>query len=197
MYPKSPQKPAIIESEIGKRIKSFRTRKNITFEQLAAKTGFTKGYLFKVEKSQKSPPVCTLGIISRALGVTISAILGEDNLSLPFCHVKKDERILISRDGTEFGYAYEAIAYKYPNKKIEPFILTLPVNPKKKTIYRHEGEELLYVLEGKMKFFHNDQEYIVEKDDCIYFDSSLPHYGESIGRKSVKCLMVVYNNNGG
>jgi transcriptional regulator with XRE-family HTH domain len=190
-------KPAIIESEIGKRIKAFRTKKSITLEQLAHQTGFTKGYLSKVEKSEKSPPVSTLGIIARTLSVTISAILGEETLSVPFCLVKKAERPVISRSGTAFGYAYEAIAYKYPNKKMEPFVLTLPVNPPKKTVYRHEGEEILFVLEGTMKFRHNNQEYIVEAGDCVYFDASLPHYGESMGRKKVKCLMVIYNNNGG
>jgi transcriptional regulator with XRE-family HTH domain len=193
MYAESELKPAIVESEIGKRIKAFRTKKSITLEQLANQTGFTKGYLSKVEKSEKSPPVSTLGIIARVLGVTISAILGEENQSVPLCLVKKGERPLISRNGTAFGYSYEAIAYKFPNKKMEPFILTLPANPKK-TIYRHEGEELLYVLEGTMKFHHYNQECIVEEGDCVYFDSSLPHFGESMGRKRVKCLMVIYNN---
>lgn len=191
------QKPVIVESEIGKRIKAFRAKKSITLEQLASQTGFTKGYLSKVEKSEKSPPVSTLGIIARAVGVTISAILGEENHSVPFCLVKKGERPLISRNGSAFGYSYEAIAYKFPNKKMEPFILTLPVNPKKKTIYRHEGEEILFVLEGTMKFHYNNQEYIVEEEDCIYFDSSLPHFGESTGHKRVRCLMVFYNNTGG
>lgn len=196
MYIASEHKPAIVESEIGKRIKAFRAKKSITLEQLASQTGFTKGYLSKVEKSEKSPPVSTLGIIARALGVTISAILGEENQSVPLCLVKKGERPLISRNGTAFGYSYEAIAYKFPNKKMEPFILTLPVNPKKKTIYRHEGEELLFVLEGTMKFHHNNQDCIVEEGDCIYFDSSLPHFGESTGNKRVKCFMVIYNNTG-
>jgi transcriptional regulator with XRE-family HTH domain len=193
MYAESEHKPAIVESEIGKRIKAFRTIKSITLEQLANLTGFTKGYLSKVEKSEKSPPVSTLGVIARALDVTISAILGEENPAVPLCLVKKGERPLISRNGTAFGYSYEAIAYKFPNKKMEPFILTLPVNPKK-TIYRHEGEELLYVLEGTMKFLHDNKEYIVEEGDCIYFDSGLPHFGESTGNKRVRCLMVIYNN---
>jgi len=189
-------KPVIVESEIGKRIKAFRAKKGITLEQLASRTGFTKGYLSKVEKSEKSPPVSTLGIIARALGVTISAILGEENPSVPFCLVKKGESSLISRDGNSSEYSYEAIAYKFPNKKMEPFILTLPVNPKKKNFYRHEGEELLFVLEGTMQFQYNNQEYIVEQGDCIYFDSSLPHFGESAGHKRVRCLMVLYNNTG-
>jgi len=152
--------------------------------------------LSKVEKSEKSPPVSTLGIIARALGVTISAILGEENPSVPFCLIKKGESPLISRNGNSSEYSYEAIAYKFPNKKMEPFILTLPVNPKKKNMYRHEGEELLFVLEGTMQFQYNNQEYIVEQGDCIYFDSSLPHFGESRGDQRVRCLIVIYNYTG-
>lgn len=147
-------KPVIIESEIGKRIKSFRTQKGFTLEQLASQTGFTKGYLSKVEKSEKSPPVSTLGIIARVLGVTISAILVEEDSSVPLCLVKKGEGPLISKHGS--SYSFEAIAYHFPNKKMEPFILTLPVNPKKKSLYRHEGEELLFVLDGTMQFQYNE-----------------------------------------
>src|SRR5512136_2174920 len=191
------QEQAIIEAEIGKRIKAFRTQKRITLEQLAKKTGFTKGYLSKVETSKKSPPVSTLGIIARALGVTISALLGEDAPRTPLCLVRKDERPLIARDGTAFGYSYEAMAYKYPNKTMEPFLLTLPVKPKKRTVYQHEGEEILFVIEGTMKFLHGTEEHIVNEGDCIYFDSSLPHFGESVGTKEVKCFIVICNPTNG
>jgi transcriptional regulator with XRE-family HTH domain len=191
------RKSAIIESEIGKRIKAFRINKRITLEQLADQTGFTKGYLSRIEKSEKSPPVSTLGIIARAFDITISTLLGEENHYTSLGIVKKKERPLIARDGSAFGYSYEAIAHKFPNKKMEPFILTLPVNLKKKSIFQHEGEEILFVLEGTMKFFHGNQEYIVEKGDCLYFDSSFPHFGESLGQKEVKCLMAIYTPAGG
>ena len=191
------QDPAIVEAEIGKRIKSFRTQKQITLEGLAQRTGFTKGYLSKVEKSKKSPPVSTLGIIARALGVTISALLGEEAPRTSFCLVRKDERPLIARNGTAFGYSYEAMAYRFPNKTMEPFLLTLPVKPKKRTLYQHEGEEILFVIQGTMKFFHGNEEYIVDEGDCIYFDSGIPHWGESIGPEEVKCFMVIWNPTNG
>lgn len=192
------QDQAIVEAEIGKRIKAFRTQKRITLEELAKQAGFTKGYLSKVEKSKKSPPVSTLGIIARALGVTISALLGEEaSPRTAFCLVRKDERPVIARNGTAFGYSYEAMAYRYPNKIMEPFILTLPVKPKKRTLYQHEGEEILFVIQGTMKFFHGNEEYVVNEGDCIYFDSSLPHWGESIGPEEVKCFMVICNPTNG
>ena len=186
------QKSLFIESEIGRRIKASRINKKFTLEQLANLTGFTKGYLSRIEKSEKSPPLATLGIIARALGITISFLVGEEEQQTSIGIVKKGERPLFARKGTAFEYSYEAVAHTYPNKKMEPFILTLPLKPKKKTIAQHEGEELLFVLEGTMKFLHGNREYIVEEGDCIYFDSGIPHFGESLGRKEAKCFMVIY-----
>jgi transcriptional regulator with XRE-family HTH domain len=187
------QKPAISEAEIGKRIKSLRQKKRITLESLAAETGFTKGYLSKVEKSVKAPPVSTLGIIARALDVTISVLLGEGSPVLPISLVKKGERPLIGRAGSRYGYTYEAVAHKFTHKMMEPFVLTLPVHPKKRTVYQHEGQEILFVLEGKMKFLHGEMELMAEEGDCVYFDSGIPHFGESVGNKAAKCFMVIYN----
>ena len=189
------QTPIIAEAEIGKRIKALRTMRRVTLEQLALQTGFTKGYLSKVEKSEKAPPVSTLGNIARALNVTISALLGEDNNQRSsFCFVAKGERPLISRDSTAFGYSFEAVAHKYPNKMMDPFILTLPAKPKKQGVFHHEGEEVLFVLEGKMRFTHGNDVYIVDEGDCIYFDSGIPHFGMSVGPGDVKCFMVIFNS---
>jgi transcriptional regulator with XRE-family HTH domain len=184
----------IIESEIGKRIKKIRLEKRITLEKLALQTGFTKGYLSKVGKSMKAPPVSTLGTIARALDVTISNLLGEEIPTNPICLVKKDERFVVGGERAQFGYSYEALAHKFTNKMMEPFILTLPAETKKRVIYQHEGQEILFVLEGTMKFHHGAEELIVKEDDCIYFDSGIPHFGESVGNKAVKFFMVVYSS---
>ena len=184
---------SVVEAEIGKRIKALRSARGTTLEQLARQTGFTKGYLSKVEKSEKAPPVSTLGTIARAFNTTISTLLGEESPSVSLSLVRKNEAPLIARDGTAFGYAYEAMAYKYSNKVMEPFILTLPMNPKKRTIYQHEGEEILFVIQGRMKFTHGSETVIVNTGDCIYFDSSIPHFGETIGTPEVKCFMVICN----
>jgi transcriptional regulator with XRE-family HTH domain len=186
------QKTLFVESEIGKRIKAARINKKLTLEKLANKTGFTRSYLSRIEKSEKSPPLSTLGIIARVLGITISFLVGEEKQQTSFGIVKKGERPLVTRKGTTLDYSYEAVAHTFPNKKMEPFILTLPYKPKKKTIHQHEGEEILFVLKGTMKFLHGNREHIVEEGDCIYFDSGFPHFGESLGRKEAQCFMVIY-----
>jgi transcriptional regulator with XRE-family HTH domain len=188
------QSSTINESEIGKKIKAVRLSKGITLETLATQTGFTKSYLAKLEKSEKAPPVSTLGIIARALDLTISYLLGEEIHSTSVCHIKKGERTPVTRNGTEFGYSYEVIAHKFANKIMEPFILTLPFKPKKQTMFQHEGQEILFVLEGNVKFHHGPEEFTAEEGDCIYFDSAIPHFGEAVGPKGAKCLMVIPGN---
>ena len=187
------QQPVIVESEIGRRIKTFRTERKITLEQLAIKTNLSKGYLSKVEKSGKAPPVSTLANIARALNVTISALLGEVGQGTSLCLVRKDERPFVNRNGISFGYSYEAVAYKYPNRIMEPYILTLPAGPKKRTLFQHEGEEILFMIQGTMKFRYGNEEYIANEGDCLYFDSGIPHFGEAVGEEDAKCFMVMCN----
>ena len=198
VYTMMKQKSLFIESEIGRRIKASRINKKFTLEQLANQTGFTRGYLSRIEKSEKSPPLSTLGTIARALGITISFLVGEEDHQTSISIVKKGGRPLIARDGNALEYSYEAVAHTFPHKKMEPFILTLPLKPKKKTFHQHDGEEILFVLEGTMKFLHGNREYLIEEGDCLYFDSSFPHFGESVGRMEAKCFMVIYTPaNGG
>lgn len=67
----------INEGEVGKRIKACRLKKKITLARLAEKAGLTKGYLSKIENTRKAPPVSTLIILARVLGINVSDILGE------------------------------------------------------------------------------------------------------------------------
>lgn len=180
------------EEELGKRIQQHRVDKGLTLQELAERTGLTKGYLSKIENSEKAPPVSTLINLAKALNVSMSEIFGEIDERSPICLIKKVERRIIARDGSVFGYAYETLAHKFHNKKMEPYFLTIPLAPKENVLFQHKGEEIVFVLEGTFKFFYGEKEFIVEDGDCMYFDSSIPHYPVCQGDKEAKCLIVIY-----
>ena len=56
------------EKIICRNIKKLRKQNHLTLENLASLTGLTKGYLSKVERSQKAPPYSTLNKIAGAHG---------------------------------------------------------------------------------------------------------------------------------
>ena len=182
----------IKEDQIGWHIKKLRLERNLTQEALAEQAGLTKGYLSKIENSKNAPPVSTLINLAKALGVDISAIFSDEGIRTPITHIKKGERNVVARNGSAFGYFYEPLALKFPNRNMDPYVLTFPVNIHTKATFQHKGEELVFMLEGTMKFFYGDQVLIVEEGDCIYFDASIPHHGICEGKKEVKCFMVIY-----
>lgn len=189
----------ISEEDVGIRIKELRIMKGMTLEQLAQKTDFSKGYLSKVENSKKSPPVSTLIRIADVLNVRLTDIFGEGNGDDLISIVKKGERKSMALPGTLFGYCYQTLAHKYANKKMQPYFMTKPLIPKNQALFRHKGEEMIYMLEGKMEYFVDESQFILEEGDCLYFDSNLEHYGNAIGDKDVKALLIIYtedNNKG-
>ncbi len=183
----------IDEAEIGRKIKQLRLDRGLNLQDVANATGFTKGYLSKVENSKKAPPVSTLLVIARALGTNISAIFSDEDDKPTITLVKKSERTTMTRNGTEFGYSYEPLALKFPQRRMDPYILTVPVRSRRRRFFQHKGEEILFVLEGTSRFMHGDKEFLVEEGDCVYFDSSIPHLGIAEGSKPVKCFMVIFS----
>ena len=183
------------EKEIGPFIRKLRKDRGMTMAQLAKRTGFTQGFLSKVENSKKAPSIGTLMKLAKTLDVRVADFFGESELDTTATLVKKDERREMARNGTNFGYSYEALAPRFLNKHMDPYILRDPPGRDTKPVFQHEGEEMLYVLEGKTKFFHGDKEFILEEGDCLYFNAAVPHYGVALGDKEFKCLLVLYTPN--
>ena len=48
------------------------------------------------------------------------------------------------------------------------------------------------MVEGTMRFFHGEDEYLLETGDCVYFDSSVPHFALPADHREVKCVDVIY-----
>ena len=82
------------ERQITRNIKRIRLDKNLSQEKLAKLSGLTKGYISKIEKSDKAPPLSTLSKIAHALDTDI-ALLTSEELEVPedanLCIVRKGE----------------------------------------------------------------------------------------------------------
>jgi transcriptional regulator with XRE-family HTH domain len=179
---------------VGKKIREFRSGRNLSLEKLADLTGFTKGYLSRIENSPKPPPIYTLSKISSALGVDVSKLLsGEtgtqeaEGLTI----TRNKEHAVTDGRGTPYGYVYEALAQGKPGKNMEPFLVTNSF--KGRTDFQHEGEEFLFVLEGTLEFIFGEKSFILEKGDCAYFESGFSHGGRSLGEVPAKILIVIYS----
>lgn len=175
------------------RIKRLRLNKKRTLESLAKITGFTVGYLSRIENSDKAPPISTLSKIAQALEVDISFLLFDERANDPRNMVitRKDGRRKGSDRKASYGYRYEALASKKIGKNMEPYLI-YPDFEYSSPI-QHDGEEFFYVLEGRVEFVYGDERCTLEAGDSMYFDAHIPHSGMSLGNQKARVLIIIYS----
>jgi transcriptional regulator with XRE-family HTH domain len=181
------------EKTIAANIKKVRTKMKMTLQELADRTGLTKGYLSKVERSEKAPPYSTLSKIVGAMGLEITDVLKVEPgplQALPIVIAKKEEGRIIRESSHYVGYDYEVLAAGKPGKNMEPFIIYAPDDFT--SFFQHEGEEFIYVLEGQMEFKYGEKTFLMSEGDHTYFESRIPHTGRSVGDKRAKLMVVIY-----
>ena len=186
-----------IERELGPRISLMRRRAALTLEELASRTGFTKGYLSRIENSKVIPPIGTLVRLANAFAIGVADLFAAPASPAPddrVSFVKRHERQGVVRGGSSFGYDYLALASRHNGKHMTPFIMIFPETLEKDVSFDHEGEEFVYLLEGRVEFKivvdGRPQRFILEPGDSLCFESTLPHRGRSLQGES-KALVVV------
>jgi len=180
-------------ADVGKKIRTIRKNMKTTLDTLAVRTGFTKGYLSKIERGLQSPPIATLSSIAEALNVEIADFFERKHPNVKCSIVRRDERMQMAQSGNMFGYYLETIAHKKHDKKMNPFIITMIPHADDRTLFRHDGQELMFVLDGIMEFWYGDERYILNQGDCVYFDSHVSHRGQCVGDKKSIVLVVIYS----
>jgi transcriptional regulator with XRE-family HTH domain len=63
-----------IHSLVGQRIKTVRTEKNITSEQLAERSGLSVTYISRLENGRQSPTLSALYKLAKGLGIPFIAL---------------------------------------------------------------------------------------------------------------------------
>jgi len=186
----------ISEEMIGPRIRQLRIERGMTQEVLGKAAGLTKGHISRIENSPSSPAVSTLMKLARAMGIGVDAIFAENAPDTDYCLVKKPERQVVAHRGSNYGYSYEPLAHRYPNRHMDPYIMKVPAGIKRTSDFSHVGEEMLLMLSGHNLFRLGAREIEMTDGDCIYFNSAIPHSLESMDGREMEYVVVFYSPDG-
>lgn len=170
--------------DIGKKIKEMRMEKGLTLEELAKRSELSKGFLSQLERNKTSPSIQTLDDILEVLGSSLSEFFKEENNS-SIIFKEKDYYINEQDD--------KKVTFIVPNAQknmMEPIILELEANGCSDKITPSSGEELIYVLEGKVILNYLDNEYEVNSGETIYLSSKHTHYLKNGSDKKSKVLWI-------
>jgi transcriptional regulator with XRE-family HTH domain len=181
-----------LELAIAKRIREYRKNLEWTLEDLSKNIGLSPGYLSQIENGDKTPPISTLTKIGYGLGITASTLItGEtvEDESGKISIGKLEKRIPVERLEAATDSLIQSFGFAKPDRVMDTYVLTLGADfPIKAAI--HTGQEFVYTLEGRHKFYYDGKTYTLNSGDAIYFESNRPHMGCRLGKDAAKILVV-------
>jgi len=175
-----------------KLIKELRQQKNITLEQLAKKTGLSKGYLSKIENAESLPPFPTMQRIANALGEELTEFIKnkdkqQASSNLDIIIAGEDDDIVESIG----GYSYQKMVTSYDKKYMSP--LLMQIEPGKTGDLKHDGEEFVFVVKGTAVLEYEGRSYTLPERSGAYLDSRIKHVFVNNGTEPLILLAVNYN----
>ena len=189
---------AVRALKIGNKLRELRQKNRYTLQDLAAKTDLSKPFISQIENGHVTPPIATLLKLARALNVGMAYFFQDEVGTEKVSVTRRDERVKIERrphhHKGEMNYVYEALATRKTDKHMEPFLVEFPVQKTSEMVFvSHDGEEFLFLLEGKLEFRSTDRVEILEPGDTIYFESEISHSFRCIGDEVAKAIVVVWS----
>ena len=170
----------------------MRELKGITLEELAKRTDLTKSYLSKVERGISVPSIAAALKLAEAFDVGVGELFGVSTQVNDYAVVRKNERKPFSRRGQGAGYYYEAIAPGISPGEFEAFVMHPPLEePRGLPGFHHGGQEMIFVLKGKIAVNFPHSQVNLAGGDSIVFNGHVPHRILSVGQSRAETLVII------
>ena len=175
--------------DIGGNIKKLRLQRGLTQEELAERCELTKGDISQLENDLASPSIATLVDILSILGVTPASFFSEE----------KEEKVVYTPQDYFISEA-EGVekVWIIPNSQdheMEPVILILNEGATGGVRVPFEGEEIGYVLEGRVRIETDKGVYKARRGESFYINGKRQHEIVNIHKGRSKILWITTPSN--
>jgi len=178
---------------IGEKLRTMRLRKSMGLVELGQHTGLSAALLSKLERGKLFPTLPTLLRIAMVFGVGLDYFFTDERKRRVVGVVRRGERVRFpERPGAQdVQYDFECLDYRATERKLSAFLADFQELPADKLKpHQHTGVEFLYVLKGSLVLKIANEEYTLEAEDAIYFDSAVQHSYRRRGTKSCTGVIV-------
>ena len=178
--------------DLGMRLKDLRKKRGLSQTELAKLVGVTSSTISQIESNQIYPSLPGLLKIAETLSVEITS----------FFHGPKGitkEVVFSASEGVDLQFTHlpkESIKGKLVtpvdfNLKAEPYLIEIP--PEKKLsahFFIHKGEEMGYLLSGKLQLQLERAAYTVQAGDVVSLTSEMPLCWKNPGPEPARLLWI-------
>lgn len=171
---------------LGARLRSLRSSRGWTLEELAERSGLSKAFLSRLEAGSRHPSIAAVLTLARVYDVAMASFFEQAAAADSVQVVRGAELPLLSGNGV----TYAPMSGNNSRFNLQPIRMVISASRQGNDRYHHEGEEWLYVLSGQLRLRLADKEYQLQPGDAAHFDSRLPHRLEALGNADATVILV-------
>lgn len=187
------QRVEAVSRQLGRRIRAARKAKEFTLDALSEQTALSAGFLSRLERGETNASISNLIVIADRLGIPLRDFFeGSGEEAQPDFVVSRASERSRGAPLAGKGYTYRLTSGTLPDQQMSAFELSyMPGESLPNESLVHKGEEVLYLLEGRLEFEIDGHVAVLEPGDCVHFNCEKPHRGKNVGESVAKLLMVV------
>lgn len=179
----------MVEWNVGRKIKELREEKELTLRELSRLSGVSATQISEIERNLTAPTVPTLMKIVSALGTDVSIFFESGHINNVSVVRKNERQEFIDRKNHVF---LQRLTKGITGTRLKAVLAYPP--PGKENIrggYSHPGEELLYVIKGKIQVTVGKDVHILAAGDCIHFRGELRHIIKNITNSKAEVISII------
>lgn len=155
---------------IGKKVETYRKSQGLSIRELANRADITPSMLSQIERGLANPSIQTLKILAKTLQVPTFSFLLEE--------VRTEELVVRSQHRKKMimdDVSYELVSPDISGKMATAIMHFPPDSSSSEKLLDHQGEEVAFVIEGKIRISLEGEEYILETGDSVKIPSYMKH----------------------
>jgi transcriptional regulator with XRE-family HTH domain len=179
--------------DLGNKLRQLRLKKKIALVDLGKHTGLSASMISQLENGKLVPTLPTLARIAMVFDVGLDYFFTDKKRKRLFSVVRAKERMQFPErsDSPTPGYFFECLAFSAQDKSLQAYLAEFPLRSPNETVeHMHEGAEFFHVIEGSVAIRYQDEEYVMDSGDSVYFDSSAPHAYRGVGTHTAKAIVI-------
>lgn len=171
--------------KLAARLHTLRKERGWTLENLAERTNLSLAYLSRLEGGERQPSLAALLGLARVYNLTLSELVA---------FKPAEPQVVVQAQGATMqkgnGLHYVPLSLRNQPTTLQALRLVVPSDRQGEEQYRHDGEEWLYVLSGRLRLRLEDEVYDLVPGDAAHFDARRPHRLSALDDQDAEVLVV-------
>lgn len=159
--------------DFGAAVRALRQARKVSLEKLARDTGLSMAFLSKLERGLANPTLAHMERLSRSLGMSLPALISKVFGPGVAAISRGGNRARLSVPGSRVVYE---LVTPHPTQSVEAFVVRLgPGECDAEEPVAHGGDELVYVLCGRLACEVEGCEYVLDAHDSVFYPALARH----------------------